>query len=172
MKQTILRYGLYSGAVAALLMVATGLYYSSNPHFKNGEYFGYAGILLSMLFVYFGVRSYREQVNGGVLSFGKGFQVGLLIAIISCVCYVLAWMVVYETIMPDFMDKYMEYSLAQMRQSGMAENEIEKHTAEMLQFKEMYKNPLVRFGMTFLEPFPVGLLVSVVSALALRKSSL
>ncbi|MFN0214934.1 MAG: DUF4199 domain-containing protein [Saprospiraceae bacterium] len=169
MKQTILRYGLYSGACAALLMISTGLYYRSNPDFEYGAYFGYAGILLCMLFVYFGVRSYREQVNGGVLSFGKGLQIGLLIAIISCVCYVLAWMVVYETIMPDFMDKYIQDTLTKMQESGASSMEIEQKTKEMMQFKEMYKNPLTRFGLTFLEPFPVGLLVSLVSAAILRK---
>ncbi len=165
MKQTILRYGLLSGAVAAVLMVCT----ASLMDFENGYYYGYAGILLSMLFVYFGVRSYREQVNGGVLSFGKGFQVGLLIAIISGVCYALTWMVVNETIMPDFIDKYAEYVLTQMQQSGATQTEIEQKTVEMQQFKEMYQNPLIKFGMTFLEPFPVGFLVSLISAFVLRK---
>ncbi len=171
MKQTILRYGLLSGAVAAVLMVGTSMYFNSTMDFENGQLYGYAGILLSMIFVYFGVRSYREQVNGGVLSFGKGFQVGLLIAIVSCICYVLAWMVVSETLMPDFMDKYIEHSLAQMQQSGVAQAEIERHSAEMEQFKEMYKNPLIKFGLTFLEPFPVGLLVALASAFALKKSA-
>lgn len=168
MKKVVLRYGLISGAIAAALMVCTAMYFSSSGSYDNGAYFGYAGILLSMLFVYFGVRSYREQ-HGGILSFGKGFQVGLLIAIISCVCYVLAWMVVYETLMPDFMDKYIEQSLAQMRESGAYDAEIEKASVEMQHYKEMYKNPVYRFGLTFLEPFPVGFLVSLLSAFILRK---
>lgn len=174
MKQVILRYGLISGAVAAVLMLATMLYYKyydPNMDFENGHLYGYASMLLSMLFVFLGVRYYREQVAGGVLSFGKGFQVGLLIAVVSCVCYVLAWMVIYETLMPDFMEKYIEHTLANLRSSGAAEAEIARQTAEMNDFKEMYKNPLVRFGLTFLEPFPVGLLVSLVSAWVLRKNA-
>ncbi|MFN0035615.1 MAG: DUF4199 domain-containing protein [Saprospiraceae bacterium] len=169
MKQTILRYGLLSGAVAAVLMIGTSLYFKSTMDFENGHYYGYAGILLSMLFVYFGVRSYREEVGGGVLSFGKGFQVGLLIAIVSCLCYVLAWMVVSETLMPDFMDKFIEHSLAQLQQSGAAQAEIDRQAAEMQHYKELYQNPLFRFGLTFLEPFPVGFLVALVSAVVLRK---
>ncbi len=165
MKQTVLRYGLYSGALAAVLMVCT----ASLMNFETGAYYGYAGIFLSMLFVYFGVRSYREQVGGGELSFGKGLQIGLLIAIISCVCYALAWMVVYETMMHDFMDKYAAHVLEKLQQSGAAQAEIDRQTAEMQQFKEMYKNPLVRFGFSFLEPIPVGLPVAFISALLLRK---
>lgn len=169
MKQTILRYGLFSGAVAAVLMTATALLTRSSMNFDYGAYYGYAGIFLSMLFVYFGVRSYRDQVAGGTLSFGKGFQVGLLIALISCVCYVLAWMVVYETLMPDFMDQYVQHMLAKLRASGTDEAEIRRQMAEIDAFKEMYKNPLARFAFTFLEPFPMGLGVALVSALILRK---
>lgn len=171
MKQTILRYGLISGAIAAVLMLASAFYFRSTADFKYGAYFGYVGIFLSMIFVFVGVRHYREAVAGGVLSFGKGFQIGLLIAIISCVCYVLTWFFVYEFIMPDFMDQYMAHSLAQLQQSGAGQAEIERFTAEMNQFKEMYKNPLVRFGLTFLEPFPMGFLVSLISAFVLRKRS-
>ena len=171
MKQTILRYGLLSGAIAAVLMVSTTMYFKSTMDFSNGQFYGYAGIFLSMIFVYFGVRSYRDQTNGGVLSFGKGLQVGLLIALVSCLCYVLVWMVVSETLMPDFLDKYIEYSLTQLQQSGLAQTEIERQSAEMQQFKEMYKNPLIKFGLTFLEPFPVGFLMALISALVLRKSA-
>lgn len=168
MQNTILRYGLYSGALAATLMVFTTVFYSSNMDFENGQYVGYAGILLSMLFVFLGVRAYRDQ-NGGALTFGKGFQVGLLIVIISCLCYVIAWMILYETVLPDFLDKYSEHTLNKLRNSGATEADINKHIVEMDQFKEMYANPLIRFGLTFLEPFPVGFLVALFTALALRR---
>jgi hypothetical protein len=169
MKQIVLRYGLLSGALTSVLMISTSYYYTQvKMDFENGQYVGYAGILLSMLFIFFGVRTYREQTSGP-LSFGKAFQIGLLIALVSCLCYVLAWMVVYETMMPDFMDKYIAHALEKLRQSGAAESEIQAQAAEMAQFKEMYKNPLTRAGLTFLEPFPVGFLVALVSAIALRR---
>ncbi|MCC7466678.1 MAG: DUF4199 domain-containing protein [Saprospiraceae bacterium] len=168
MQNTVLRYGLYSGALAASLMVFTTVFYSRNMDFENGQYIGYAGILLSMLFVFLGVRAYREQ-NGGALSFGKGFQVGLLIVLISCLCYVITWMIVYETVLPDFLDKYSEFMMAKLRSAGATEAEISRQSAEMQQFKEMYANPFVRFGLTFLEPFPVGFLVALLTALAMRR---
>jgi hypothetical protein len=164
MKQTVLRYGLIAGAIAAVLMLAMSLYFKTTH-----DYLGYGSILTSMLFVYFGVRDYREKM-GGILSFGKGFQVGILIALISCLCYVVMWMIVYETLMPDFMDIYAAQTLEQLRQAGASEVEIERSTAEMASFKEMYKQPLIRFGLTFMEPLPVGLGVALVSAWMLRRS--
>jgi len=165
MKQTILRYGLLSGITAAVLMIMTALFVD----FDHGAYFGFAGIFLSMLFIFFGIRSYREQVGNGELSFGKGFQIGLLIAIISCVCYVLAWMFVSDWMMPDFMEQYVQHTMTKMQESGASALEIEKANKEMEHLKEMYKNPLVKFGLTFIEPFPVGFFVALVSALILKK---
>jgi hypothetical protein len=167
MNKIVLRYGLLSGLVGALLGCLNALYFSN--HGNNGMLVGYAGILLSALFVFFGVRAYREQLPDGRLSFGKAFQVGILITLISCALYVIAWMIVEKTLMPDFMDKYVAQSLAQLRASGADALKVQQETAKMEEFKVMYRNPLYRAAMTFIEPFPVGLLVTLVSALALKR---
>lgn len=170
MKKIILNYGLISGAVAAALMLGMALYMGNDPKkFSNGEIFGYVGILLSMVVVFLGVRAYRDQEAGGRLSFGSGFKVGILITIISCVCYVLAWKAISNTLMSDFMDQFMKQSLDQMKNSGASAAEIAKKTAEMEHYKALYKNPLTEFALIFLEPFPVGFLVTLASAAILRK---
>ena len=172
MKKIVLKYGLISGALAAVLMTATAwfVYKGKDPtKFENGELFGYTAILLCMTLVFLGIRAYREQVGEGRLTFGQGFQVGILIAIISSFCYALAWQWVEAWIMPDFMQQYMDASLAKMKASGLSAETIAQKTAEMQHFQEMYKNPLVSIALTFLEPFPVGLLVTLASAGILRK---
>lgn len=168
MKNTILKYGLMSGAVASLLMVGTAFYFRQSNSIEGGEVMGYAGILLSMLLVFAGLRAYRESA-GGYITFGKALQVSLAIMFISCVCYVVTWMIVYKTLMPDFMDQYIQHALAKMKQSGASEAQIGAFNTQMEQYKEMYKNPLFMAALTFMEPLPVGLLVSVVSSLVLRK---
>ena len=169
MNKTILTYGLLSGALTSVLMIGTAAYFNASQDTSNGALIGYTGIVLSMLLVYFGVRAYREREASDGWGFGKAFQAGLLITLISCVCYVVSWLLVYEFVMPDFMDKYIEQSLAQMRSSGLGEEQIQQQAAKMEEMREMYKNPFVRAGLTFLEPFPIGLLTTLVSALVLRK---
>lgn len=169
MNKTILTYGLLSGAVAAVLMTGTSMYFKSTMDFQNGQLIGYVGILLSMLFVYFGTRAYRDRDTAGAFGFGKAFQVGIVITLISCLCYVIAWMIVYATLMPDFMDKFIEYTLAELRASGADEAKIQAEAAKMNEMKTMYQNPFVRAAFTFIEPFPVGLLVTLVSSLILRR---
>lgn len=170
MKKIIVTYGLISGVVAAVLMFAMALYVGKEPErFKSGEVFGYAGIILSMVFVFLGVRAYREQMADGQISFGKGFQIGILISVISCLCYVLAWMIVSETLMPDFMEQFARQTLEQMKKDGATEAAIAAKAAKMQQFVAQYKNPLFKMAITFMEPFWVGLLVSLLSAAILRR---
>ncbi len=169
MNKTILKYGLLSGLAAATLMLCTAFYFHNSSDYSNGEIFGYTGILLSMIFVFLGVRAYREKDGGGTISFGKGFLVGLAITLISCTLYVVTWLIVYETLMPDFLEKFMDTTLAQMRASGASEAKIQMETAKMEEYRTMYQNPFLRAGLTFLEPFPVGLLATLVSALVLKR---
>lgn len=167
MKKTVVTFGLLSGAVSALMMFGTTMV-ADRIGFERGAIVGYTAMVISFLFVYFGVRSYRDNVSGGQLSFGRGIAVGLLITGISCICYVIAWEIVYFNFMPDFMDKYAAYEVEKMRAAGATQAAIDAMAKQMAQFKIAYANPLYNSAITFLEPTPVGLLVTLISAAALR----
>jgi hypothetical protein len=168
MSRTILIFGLLSGAVSALMMgVTMGI--SNRIGMDRGAYVGYATIVLSCLFIYFGVRSYRDNLSGGAITFARAFGIGLAIGVISCVCYVVAWEIIYFNFMPDFMDKYSAYQIAKLKASGASAAVIAHQTESMNQMKIMYKNPLINVALTFIEPFPVALLITVISAAILRK---
>ena len=171
MRKTILTYGLISGAIAAVLLVSMTIYMKSTQKFDNGAIIGYTGILLSMIFVFLGVRAYRDNVAGGTITFAKAFLVGILITAISCICYVITWFFVYATIFPDFMEIYAAQALERLQQSGASAEKISQEAQKMEEFKTMYKNPLIRFGLTFLEPFPLGFLVTLISAIVLRRKA-
>ena len=168
MKKTVLTFGLISAAVSSILMLLT-VPFMDRIGFDKGEIVGYTAIVASFLPVYFGIRSYREQVNGGVLTFGRGVSVGLLITLISCVGYVATWQVIYFKLAPDFMEKYSAYAVERARASGASQASIDEKLQQMKAFKELYDRPLLNAAITLIEPFPVGLLVTLVSAAALRK---
>jgi hypothetical protein len=171
MRKIVLTYGLISGAIAAALMVLMTVYIRQTNNFKTSEVIGYASILLGMLLVFFGVRAYRDQVGGGTITFGRALQVGLLITFIASLCYVLTWLVTYYNFMPDFMDRFAQYQLHQVRASGASEEKIQETASQMEYYKGLYRNPLSVAAFTFIEPFPVGLLVTLISALILRRKS-
>ena len=168
MKKIVLTFGLISGAVLSVMMLLT-IPFMDRIGFSRAEVIGYATMVAAFLLVFFGVRAYRDQMAGGTLTFGRGFVVGLLITVVASVCYVATWEVIYFKMAPGFAEKYAAYAIESVKRSGASQEKIDATTRQMQTFKQMYDNPLTNAAMTFVEPLPVGILVSVISAVALRK---
>ena len=127
--------------------------------------------MLSFLLVFFGIRSYRDNVGNGQITFAKAFAVGICITLISCIFYVVTWEILYFNFMHDFMDKYGAHMIEKLKASGASAAAIQAQVEQLKKFKELYENPLFNAAMTFIEPFPVGLVITLVSAAVLRKKA-
>jgi hypothetical protein len=165
MKKTIITFGLISGAVSSLMMLAT-VPFADRIGFDKGLVVGYTGIVLSFLLVFFGIRSYRDNYGNGQITFSKAFAVGISITVISCICYVVTWEILYFNFLPDFMDKYGAHMIEKAKASGASDAAV---LAKVKKYKEMYDNPLINAAMTFIEPFPIGLIMTLISAAVLRR---
>ena len=170
MKKTVLTFGLISGAILAAMMLVT-IPFADRIGWEKGEILGYTTIVLSALLVFFGVRSYRENVGGGRLTFGRAFAVGILITLISSACYVGTWEVVYFKFMPGFAEKYAAHMVERAKASGASPQKMDGTERKAKQFTQMYHNPAINVAMTFMEVFPIGLMVTLVSAGILRKKA-
>ena len=171
MKKTLLTYGLASGAISSLLMIAT-IPFEHQIGFDKALFVGYTNIVLSFLLVFFGVRSYRDNVENGHITFAKAFTVGISITLITCLCYVATWEILYFNFMPDYMDKYAAYMVEKSKAAGAAPAAVQAQLQEIQRSKELYNhNPFYNVAMTFLEPFPVGLVITLISAAVLRKKA-
>jgi hypothetical protein len=169
MKKIVLTFGLISGGILAAMMYAT-LPFMEQIGFDNGQLIGYTTMVLAFLLIFFGIRSYRDTVGNGYITFGRAFKVGILITLIACLCYTVAWEILYFNFMPDFGDKYTQYLIEKSRAAGASPEEIANEVAKMERFKEIFKNPLYNFLIVFfIEPLPVGLIMTVLSALILKK---
>lgn len=169
MTKIVLIFGLISGVIAGGLMwILMGTVNTGSIDFDNGMIWGYATMIIALSLVFFGIKSYRDN-HGGRITFVKGLQVGILISLISAVCYAAAWELYYPRIGDEFMQKYTTYYLDKMKKEGASDAEIEKARTESEQFMEMYKNVFVRFAMSLMEILPVGVIVTLLSALLLRR---
>lgn len=169
MKKIVLRFGLVSGVILIALSAAMLPCMNGTIDFDHGELLGYSAMVLSFLMVFFGIRSYRDNVAGGTIGFGKAFRVGILITLVTCAMYVIAWEIAYFNFFPDFLDRYSAHVLAKMRAAGESEAAIQETTAQMATMAKYYDNILFNIAITFLEIFPVGLIVTLVSAGILRR---
>jgi len=163
MRKIVLTYGLIAGAILSLMMLGTAPF-QEQIGFDKGAVIGYTTMVLAFLMIFFGVRSYRDNVAGGSVGFGRALGVGLLITAVASACYVATWQLVYYRLAPDFLDKYAAYAIENAKKSGATDAAIVAKTKEMAEFSEMYKNPLFNVAITFLEPLPVGVVFSLVTA--------
>ena len=169
MKKIVLTFGLISGAITAGLMLAN-VRFTDQIGFDRGLIVGYTVLVLGFLLVFFGIRSYRENVGAGYISFGRAFKVGILISLISSLIYIVTWEIAFQNWLYDFPEKYTSYVIEKARASGASAEEIARQTNEWNGTWALYRsNFLVRAAFTFIEPFPVGLLITLISAVILRK---
>lgn len=169
MKKTVLTFGIISGVVIAVLMSITTVF-ADRIGFDRAVIVGYTSMLVAFLLVFFGIKSYRDNVGDGQISFGRAFTVGILITLITCVFYVVSWEIIYYTFLPDFADKYGNHLVEQARAAGATPEQIAKQLEEVKQMKALLDNPLLGPAVIFIsEPLPVGLVMTLISAAILRK---
>ncbi len=164
MKKIVLTFGLISGAILSVMLLGTLPFQNAIGFGNLSMVIGYASMVGAFLLIYFGVRSYRDNVAGGTVRSGRALAVGSLIALVSSLCYVATWEVVYFNLAPDFMTKYEAHVLDTARANGASAEAIAQKKIEMDKFAEMYANPAFNAAMTFLEPLPVALIMTLVSA--------
>jgi len=170
MTKTVLTFGLIAGVIISVLMDSS-LLLASKIGSGHSMALGYTIMVASFLLVYFGIRSYRDNNLAGQISFGRAFTCGILITLITTVCYVATWEVVYFNFMPHFMDGYFAAQIHKVQSSGLDPATAAAQVAAIQHSQQLYQNPLINMAYTFIEPLPVGLIMTLVSAAILRRKT-
>jgi uncharacterized membrane protein YbaN (DUF454 family) len=164
----MLRYSLVYGGIAGtiiLVMIVLAIIFGTGP-FSHSLVLGYLVMLVVLSLIFVGVKRYRDMEKGGVIRFLPALGLGLGIAVVAGIAYVLAWEIYLAATHYAFMDDYFGGMIASIRAKGGAD--MARKIAEVEAMRTSYANPLYRVPETFLEIFPVGLLVAIVSAALLR----
>lgn len=169
MKKIVIVCGLIGGLVVILpmLLLTDACYKDGN--FEGGMVIGYTSMVLAFSMVFVGIRNYRNKYSNGLISFAKAFKVGFFIVLIASTIYVIAWLISYYNFMPDFAEKYGMHMINQLKASGASQAKIDAATKEMADFAVMYKKPYYVIMFTYIEILPVGLLVTLISSLILKR---
>jgi hypothetical protein len=171
MKKNVLVFGFLSGIIVSTFMAVSMLFYKSNPDFEGGMLIGYASMIIAFSFIFVGIKNFRDKYNNGFITFGKAFKIGILIALIASTCYVIVWSFEYHFVMPDFMEAYTNSMTNKLKSSGASEAAINAQMAKMVRYREMYKNPVFFALFTYMEILPVGLIMTLIAALILKKKN-
>jgi hypothetical protein len=171
MKRTVIIYGLILGALLSVNLVYMVYRCYSESNFQHSSVLGLTLMLVLMSTIYFGIKSYRKELNG-VISLGKAFSTGALIALIASTIYVIVWLIAYYRYVPDFMDKYAMQELSNAIKSGVSLQEIARIKKETDNYKELYKSPVWVVILTYIEVLPLSLIVAFISSLMLKRKAI
>lgn len=170
MKKIILVYGALAGLiVGAMFFIGAPLFDKGIITFDNGMWVGYTSMIIALSLIFFGVKNYRDRQSRGVITFGTAFKMGLLITLVAAIIYALSWEVAFHTVSKGYSEAMYSHEVEKIKQKSTNESELQEQLIKMENFKVMYENPLIRFGITVMEIFPVGLIISLLSAGLLRK---
>lgn len=171
MVRTSLLFGLIGGVIVVIPMIA-GFVFGPPPEEAlangSGMLFGYLSMLVALSVIFVGVKRYRDKTLGGAIKLVPAFLLGLGISVVAGIIYVIGWEITLKLMNYEFMETYVRVMIEAKQREGVSGAELEAYVAEMRQMAAMYSNPLLRLPMTFLEIFPVGLIVSLISAILLR----
>lgn len=151
MKTTVIKFGIY-GLILAMVIFLGVLYFGGDLPYSTQEVLGYTTIIVSLVFVFFGIKHFRDRENEGIVSFGKALIIGLLISMITAVGFAIGDYIYTTAINPDFFEEYA----ATMRAQGY-EGEIPEFTSTL--------GALLMFATVTI----IGLIISIISALILQK---
>ena len=165
MKNSVLHYGIWSALSIFVLFLISSLL--KDLDFNTQEIYGYASIIVSLTFVFFGIKHFRDTKNHGLLSFRKGLLIGLLITLFAAITFGLYNVVYVEYIDPNFMTEYYNHSVENISKTLFGA-ELQAKLKQMEEEKDMFSNPFMNFSLMFLTVFMIGLIISLISSLILQ----
>ncbi|MDH7447516.1 DUF4199 domain-containing protein [Aquimarina sp. 2201CG14-23] len=169
MKNTVLRYGIY-GAITICVLFILALTLGKNLSYFTQEVIGYTSMVVSLIFVFFGIKHYRDKENNGIVSFGKALVIGMLISLLAAIAFGLLDVIYIKYINPDFTTEYYAHMVEQMR-SSLPEAEFKVKLAELETQKELFSSPLMNFLLMSATVLIIGFIISLISGLILQRKS-
>ena len=169
MKNTVVKYGIYA-LLSGFLLFGLPFFFGMGIENEYNQFLGYSSIVLSLLFIYFGVKHYRDKVNNGNVSFGKAIKIGMLIALFSAVGVAVFDYIYTTQINPDFSTDYVEYSIKKMEEN-LPPEEASIKAAELKQQMADYGGSGFMAALMFVTVVVIGFIISLISGLILQRKN-
>jgi hypothetical protein len=172
MKKIIIICGSIAGLIVTSIMLASISGCITGSDFEGGigsMLLGYSSMVVAFSLIFVGVKNYRDKQNDGTISFGKALKIGLLITLVASTIYVIVWQIDYYFFIPDFYEKYSAHVIRDMKAHGATTAQVQQQMAANKSNGEMYRNPLFNAMFTYFEILPVGIIMSLLAALILKR---
>lgn len=176
MKKNSLVFGAISGVIISTFMAISMAMMSCGSGDMDGGstsmLIGFSAMVVAFSFIFIGIKNFRDKQNGGAITFGKGFLLGLFISLIASTIYVITWGIEFHFFMPDFIDKYSAMEVKKLHESGVTGAKLDESVKEIESANYNYKHNIFFFAMyTYAEILPVGIIITLISAFILKRKT-
>ena len=167
MKNLIIKNGLYASLVLVGIHLVVWVISDGEPNYETGEIIGYASMIVCMVFVFLGIREYRNVELNGNMTFSQALGMGVLVALVPALAFGAYDLLYILYLNPDFNETYFAHYLDEMKASmSLADFEIAKKDLEAQ--KEFWDNSFLQFTVMFLTVFVIGFIAALISSSILR----
>lgn len=170
MKKIVWNYGIIAGLISTLGFIITSIG-PQEIDMAEGMIYGFAAMLVAFSLIFFAIKNYRDKHNGGIITFGQAFKMGLYISLIASTVYVITWLITYYFFIPDFYEQYAQSYLDRMQAAGLPQATIEENMKQMTERNEFYKNPLMIIIITYTEIIWIGVVIALIAAGVLKRET-
>lgn len=172
MKKNILIFGLLAGLIVSTFMAVSMIKCYQSKDFEGNMVLGFSSMIIAFSTIFIAIKNYRDHYNKGLISFKKAFNIGILITLIASTLYVVTWLVVYYNFLPNFMELMTADSIAKIQANKeLSAIEVNEQIASLKQMNKLYENPAIVVAFTYVEIFPVGLIITLLSAFILKRKA-
>lgn len=170
MKSIVIKYGIRAFITASVLFLAGFLIGKQiDLDFNTMAVFGYASMVLSLIFVFFGIKHYRDQINDGKVSLGKAIVIGILISLFAAIGFGIVDYIYTTSINPNFAVEYKDFALAQLQDANLSAEEIKAKTEELEASMETMSSSSFLAFIMFATVMIIGFIISLISGLILQR---
>ena len=172
MKKNVLIFGLLAGFIVSTFMVVSMIKCYQSKDFEGSMVLGFSAMIIAFSTIFIAIKNYRDNYNGGLISFKRAFNMGILITLLASTLYVVTWLVVYYNFLPNFMELMTADSIAKIEANkALSSSEVNEQIASLKKMNDLYENPAIVVAFTYIEIFPVGLIITLLSSLILKSNS-
>lgn len=166
--KTAIKYGFPAGALIIGFMVVNFALFGLHSD-ASSQLAGFTIMFFILSLIFFGMKKYRDAEQGGVIKFGRAFLLGLAMSAFAGIAYIIGWEIYLAITDSNFITAYTDHLIENQKAKGLSGAELQTFIDKMAAMVESYQNPFYRIPITFTEIFPMGLIVSMISALILHR---
>lgn len=165
-KPTVGKFAMNYGIILGVIMIFIGVItYVTGMALEGKQWPQWLYYIIFPIVIFYAISQFKKQ-NANLLSLGQAIKLGVVIAAISAIVYVVYGLIFNYIIDPEFMGQVKEVVRDKMLEAPNATQEM---VDQQMKVVEMFMNPLIGSALWIGLSMFFGLIYSLIGGLVMKK---